>query len=129
MEPDPGDASAPDLDFSNALHAGPQMLRICGEPAFDPEHVAAGLSLGNRSDLVYHERQRFVWQCRDNDFAGLTDLDLTDFALVHTKDDAIGIQRRHLEQDLAALDRTADQLGMRLDTVTSAKWTHIGLVQ
>src|ERR1700730_1899330 len=110
MEPDPSKASAADHYFPDTLHTRPQMRGIGGKSAFDPEDVAARLGLRNGSDLVHLKGQRFVRERRDDDFPGLTDLDMTDLALVDAKNDTVGIQRRHFEQYLTALYRGADQL-------------------
>src|SRR5207247_10935542 len=109
--PDPRQVALVDLDLSDAFHSGPQAeLGVRAEVCLDPEHVAALPGGAHRSDLGDAEWITVARQRGKDELALLPDLHRGNVVLVDLQDDAIRVERRHLEHHLSALERGAERL-------------------
>ena len=109
MRPDPGIRALAHADLAHALHAGAQLDVAAVQSGFDPEQVLALLGLGH-GDVLHLELQRLGGQTGQHQSPRLAGAHVTDVAVVDLEDDAIGVQRRHLEQQLAAFYRRTQKL-------------------
>ena len=81
-----------------------------GRSRLHPEEVAPVLPGGHRGDLLHRERQCRTGRPDSVSSPCWSERDVGDIALVDLQHDAVVIQRRDLEQQLALLDRGAQQL-------------------
>src|SRR6267142_1165094 len=109
--PDPRQVALVDLDLGDAFHSGPQaQLGVRAEVRLDPEHVAALPGGAHRGDLGDAERIAVARQRGEDELALLPELHRGNVVLVDLQDDAIRVERRHLEHHLPALERGAERL-------------------
>src|SRR5436309_7541465 len=110
VRPDPDQQAAIDLDLAYALHPGTQVFGRALKSCLAPEGVPAFARRRDRRDLLDGERQALHRGGGQEQLSLLSDGHVRDVALVDLEDHAVRLERRHLEQHLAALDRGAERL-------------------
>src|SRR2546426_1834993 len=108
--PDPDQETAVDHDLAYTLHPGAQPVRRSVELRFDPKVVVPLTGRRDRRDRLHCERHRVGGPGSQEKLAALADGDVGDVPLLDLEDDAVVGQRRHLEEDLAALDGRTEGL-------------------
>src|SRR4051812_40978844 len=107
---DPYHLSLADLDFRDALHARAQALGRARQRRFDAKVAAPVAGRRNGRETGHRERVLLARNRGEEQAALLAGLDVRDVALVDFKHNAIGAERRNLEQHLASLDGAAERL-------------------
>src|SRR5919204_391116 len=108
--PDPHELALLDMDLADAAHAGPQARRVAFQARLDAKDVLAFLRQVHRHDRGDGEGKALAGHRAHRELAALARRDVRDVALVDAQHDAVGVERRELEQHLAALHRRAAQL-------------------
>ena len=126
--PDPHQALLAHRHLADAGHARAQVGHLGFGHGLDAEQVAPTLGVGHRGDQRDLEGNRPVGQRGEHQLAPLPDLQVGDVALGHLQHDAVGVERRDLEQALALAHRGAQLLGeIAADDQPGEGRAHLGL--
>src|SRR6476469_6209940 len=111
MRPNPRESALVDGDLGHALHTRTEGLGILiHRPRLNTEKIAALLGGGLGRNLLHQEREATVRHRAKGQFSGKPWPHRNDVALVDLEDEAILVERRDFEQDIAALNRRAKLL-------------------